>query len=813
MSRRLVIGASLAVLLAWSVAVRVIPARDTVFPGPDDVRLLGVDAYYHLRHTQFAAKHFPHLQRWDVGTHYPTGQRAKAAGLHDLWMATAALVVGAGHPSDDTVRRVVAFTPPVLGALALMALFLVLRRVADPWTGLLGCALVSVFPGGFLTRTTLGYADHHASEVLWVLLAAYGVVDCLTQAAVAPSRWRRAIAEALPMAILVFTWIGAPLHIVTFGTALVAVQLLAIAQGQGVRALGAAVFRYGVALLVMVGAAGLLWPTAVMIPELFPYILIGSAVLAVVPLALATGAGLLTARGVGAGLAAAVLLLATIAVAALAVAVVPGASSLGALLLEPRHPLVAEHLRVGSALFWQNLGVHGVLALPAPLVLALAAYRDRRYRPALFLALVGLFLIGVWWRTRDYGYAIPPFSGLMAALAVWMLLGRLAKRGWARAGAYVALGCAVLVPIWPSRSHPPPWPLPLQLSKVTIVNDGWSQAMRWMARETPEPTLPIDARVEPFGADYHFPRGSYGVVVSWDFGSIVAACGRRVPVASQGVSTPVATWMLLDDEEEAIDFWERRTEPGERVRYVVLDAETLGDHFVGLLYAAGQRPIDYAQLETPLPIYGEAYHATMAARLYVGAGIGMKHYRLIYQSPHKSALYYQNWSDASGADQGRFRLRSESIDSAEERARFEMLVEQQVVPTADGHVYRALIAPTVRIFEVVRGATIRGTTSAGATVEARLPLRSGSDGHLLTYRQRVSADAAGRFVLVLPYSTDGRAPADVASLGLYQIRVDRGDGQGLQPVVQIGAPEEYVQRGEALDLGDLDRGPPSPSPR
>ena len=32
---------------------------------------------------------FPELQRWDVGTHYPTGQRALTPGLYDLGVAAA----------------------------------------------------------------------------------------------------------------------------------------------------------------------------------------------------------------------------------------------------------------------------------------------------------------------------------------------------------------------------------------------------------------------------------------------------------------------------------------------------------------------------------------------------------------------------------------------------------------------------------------------------------------------------------------------------------------------------------------------------
>ena len=64
----------LALLSGFTFAARVIPARPVVLPGSGEVRLLGTDAYFHLRHTRFAVEHFPRLQRWDPGAHYPRGR-------------------------------------------------------------------------------------------------------------------------------------------------------------------------------------------------------------------------------------------------------------------------------------------------------------------------------------------------------------------------------------------------------------------------------------------------------------------------------------------------------------------------------------------------------------------------------------------------------------------------------------------------------------------------------------------------------------------------------------------------------------------
>lgn len=95
----------------------------TIFPASGDVRLLGVDPYYHLRHTRFTAENFPRLMRADVGTHYPTGLRDDAAGLFNISLAAIALTIGAGQPSDLVISYVLAWSPVVLFVLTSSALF------------------------------------------------------------------------------------------------------------------------------------------------------------------------------------------------------------------------------------------------------------------------------------------------------------------------------------------------------------------------------------------------------------------------------------------------------------------------------------------------------------------------------------------------------------------------------------------------------------------------------------------------------------------------------------------------------------------
>ena len=56
--------------------------------------------------------------------------------------------------------------PAVLGALTSVPAYVLARRAAGRAAGLLAAVCVAVLPGQFLSRTRLGFADHHALEAL-----------------------------------------------------------------------------------------------------------------------------------------------------------------------------------------------------------------------------------------------------------------------------------------------------------------------------------------------------------------------------------------------------------------------------------------------------------------------------------------------------------------------------------------------------------------------------------------------------------------------------------------------------------------------
>jgi dolichyl-diphosphooligosaccharide--protein glycosyltransferase len=101
--------------------------------------------------------------------------------------------------------------------------------------------------------------------------------------------------------------------------------------------------------------------------------------------------------------------------------------------------------------------------------------------------------------------------------------------------------------------------------------------------------------------------------------------------------------------------------------------------------------------------------------------------------------------------------------------------------------------PYLTVFEVVRGARLGGSAAPGALVEARLALRTRR--RELGFVARAAADAAGRYLLVLPYASGARG--EVTSASYYELR---SGGK----VARAAVTEEQVQRGDRVEAPALE---------
>ncbi|NHN41085.1 oligosaccharyl transferase, archaeosortase A system-associated [Halorubellus sp. JP-L1] len=156
----------LAALLAFMLWLRVLPAEN--FIRPDGIYFSGNDAWYHLRETSYVVHNWPFTMPFDPWTQFPYGVSNSQFGtLYDQLVATAALVVGLGDPSQRQIAQTLLYAPAVFGTAVAIPTYFIARRLTGRFGALFGVAVLALLPGVFLNRTTAGFADHHAAEVLF----------------------------------------------------------------------------------------------------------------------------------------------------------------------------------------------------------------------------------------------------------------------------------------------------------------------------------------------------------------------------------------------------------------------------------------------------------------------------------------------------------------------------------------------------------------------------------------------------------------------------------------------------------------------
>ena len=148
-----------------------------------EVYFSGNDAYYHFRQVMYTVENWPTTMPYDPWTHFPVGTSAGQFGtLFDQLVATAALVVGLGDPSQHTVSMTLLFAPAVFGALLAIPVYFIGKRLGGRLGGVFAAVILALLPGYFLQRSLVGAADHNGAEPLFQSLAVLGTMVALTVA-------------------------------------------------------------------------------------------------------------------------------------------------------------------------------------------------------------------------------------------------------------------------------------------------------------------------------------------------------------------------------------------------------------------------------------------------------------------------------------------------------------------------------------------------------------------------------------------------------------------------------------------------------
>ncbi|WP_117591142.1 oligosaccharyl transferase, archaeosortase A system-associated [Haloprofundus halophilus] len=143
----------------------------------------GNDAWYHLREVEYAVRHWPFTMPFDPWTYFPYGTYQGQFGtLYDQIVATVALVIGLGSPSDQLVAKTLLVAPAVFGALTAIPVYYIGKRLAGRFAGLFGAVILMLLPGSFLRRSLVGVSDHNGVEPLFMAVAVLAFMVAFTVA-------------------------------------------------------------------------------------------------------------------------------------------------------------------------------------------------------------------------------------------------------------------------------------------------------------------------------------------------------------------------------------------------------------------------------------------------------------------------------------------------------------------------------------------------------------------------------------------------------------------------------------------------------
>ncbi len=194
---RWAVALALAALLGLAWVART-SNRAQVFTA-DGVVLGEFDPYYHVWRVFQTLRDYPHVPVFDPAINTPKGAVVIWPPLFDLGIASAARLAGHGPDDVDAVERLASHVPPLLGALSVLPVFFLARRLlGDPRWALLATAVFAFTPI-HVWYSRLGFVDHHVAVTLaqaLMLLAFLWGIDVFRDGAGAGAGARLAAAAA-----------------------------------------------------------------------------------------------------------------------------------------------------------------------------------------------------------------------------------------------------------------------------------------------------------------------------------------------------------------------------------------------------------------------------------------------------------------------------------------------------------------------------------------------------------------------------------------------------------------------------------------
>ncbi|MCK9356490.1 MAG: oligosaccharyl transferase, archaeosortase A system-associated [Dehalococcoidia bacterium] len=720
--RRPTLNGPLLTVLVVGIAIAIALAIRILWPYPNvavngAVWFREMDGWYHMRLVDSLLANFPHTTPFDPYSSYPHGIEPPFHPLTRWLIALGAMLIGGTSPAAHTVDMVGGLYPAILGALTIVPVYLIARRLAGPVAAAIAAVVLATMPGEFLSRSLFGFTDHHMTEAFFSTLALLFLLlgtDAAAAGSVSLSSLRAGVTPAARRTLLCAALGGLSLGLYLVGWRGGLMVLAVILVYTVVRAVLDYVRNIAADDVVLVcspavAIAGIM--VSPLIPTHWTPALYVAALLAtaLAPIALRLLNTAARSRHVSprayvaiiCGIAA--LCLAAIGIVAPEVLryalraldfLLPTGASLT---IMEMHPLLLPGGEFSLRVAWTNF----VTVLPASVLALLVLWRSHRApkgnHVTLFVVWSLCMLVAVLFQRRfGYYYAVNAavLTGLLAAW-VWRsdyvqtriqslgrstrvvaVAGSKAARKALRANREERRGAVTLVAVllvtFVAAILAPCVNMARNFAiEPGLMTRGWYETLGWLRDNTPDP-LPEGSyyaliQPPPDGADFDYPDQAWSVMAWWDFGHWITRVSHRIPVANpfqSGVET-ASMYFLSGSEAEGIGVLGSRDS-----RYVVTDARTAVLAFHAVAAWGGHQRSDYYEvysqrtstsgLETIVLYYPE-YYQSMLVRLQCFSGQS-------YQPDQFRVVTYEDGGGLPGAD--KLIVDLERFDTYEEAISF-----------------------------------------------------------------------------------------------------------------------------------------------
>ncbi len=801
-----IFGILLLAIFALSLYLRTVMPYASVFRD-GVVAFASDDAVFHMRLVENTLHNFPHRIFYDVFTQYPFASSIHWGPLQSQLIAALSLIAGMGSYNMQTVNTIGAFLPAVFGALVVFPVYFIGKYIYNRSAGLLAALMIAVLPGGFFSRSTLGFTTHHAAEVffstatlaLFILAIKAGREKDIkfSDVHLREKSVMYSILAGLMLATYQITWPGAPIFSMIISIFILIQYIIDDMQGKSTDYLAIAAVPMFLIDLIMVlpyinpafgfATANYSWfhvavPLGGMgLPILFSLISREIKRRGYKPYCYPLSLG---------GFFVLSILLMNIVLPQMYSAMISAPN----ILFEVHTGGAATVAEVQSTFalpgrVWENFPVTGFLQTDTWVILfifvalAYLGYRvARRRKPedtlllvwniAMFLAIDGQ----VRW---TYYFAVN--VALMIGYTGSVLSERILKFGgweWSVDKIYlknigsnhifssVLVILLVLFFAYPSfvvtaigtKDRPP----------ISTWGGGepsgggfseWLNVLNWMRYNTPDPGLDYFAIYEqPKNGTYQYPDSAYGVMSWWDYGHIITYWAHRIPNANpfqSGIgggtqhAPGASTFLTAKSEEEAskvLDTLGINGKPG--ARYIVSNGYMA--YAIQGVFATWNEdnaiddPALGGQIRPDPTNYFESVAFTNQGAVRIP---GLRTFTSMEGKLHIL--------DGNGLKQ--YRLVHESPPNPNTEGGYKEKFDKNVYNVLYGGNIPVENSGLVKVFEYVKGARITGSAPPNTTVMLTI-INKTNIGRTIQYSQNTSSN--GTYEFTVPYSTLGPIPGE-----------------------------------------------------